>query len=304
MKDLGIFIYIGNIEKSLDLLKYLNKITINFSLFISFCTELVSEEDINKTKEEVLKIYPKAIFFYSENQGCDIGPLFLFLNYLRKKKLKFRWIMHLHTKTDDDWRQKMLNDLIPENYDIFWKNINVESKKYVGTNFKYSYDYVNFSYDIDHLEKLGLEMTTDWNKYKEIYKETKDYGIVERVHHALRKKEHLQYVPHIDKESVSVLFGDFKNILPGYIWNIMRQINYDKISRLFYFPGTFFMCRHKSLEEIFCNLDFKVLYSELEKGKLDDRYKMSRTHSWERVIPIAFQLKFGENCYVINEIES
>jgi hypothetical protein len=279
---LAVFIHVGNHSIVPELLTYTTNL--DCDVYMNFCNELVNPKDILKTKEFVLKQYPRAVFFESENRGCDIGPLFLFFDYLRKKDINYDYVVHLHTKTDPNWRKTMLDKLFPINYE------KLSSEKIIGA-FTYCYDYLNFFYDLEHLQMLGLSLgNVDWNEYKQHYPDKQ--GFLQRVVHASKDKSRIRHVPLIDIETFLTLFGNMDETFPAQAWNTLQVMGYEKISRLHYFPGNFLIFEYQCIKEIFDGVDFIKIYDSLETGKPDDRICMSRTHSWERVIPIAFQIKY------------
>jgi hypothetical protein len=50
-------------------------------------------------------------------------------------------------------------------------------------------------------------------------------------------------------------------------------------------------------------MDLMKLYNSLEEGKPDDRVKPTIVHSWERIIPISFQLTYGNTASLVNKVE-
>jgi len=55
--------------------------------------------------ECILKIKIKSHFLVSENKGVDIGGFFNFLNIMKLKKIECDFLIKLHTKSKDIWRQ-------------------------------------------------------------------------------------------------------------------------------------------------------------------------------------------------------
>ena len=109
MNKIGIFIHIGNILLWDELCNYINKLKIMkyFYLLIS-CKDLISQIDIKDYKKIIKKEFSNCVFFENINKGCDIGPFFLFLDYLRNNNIKMDWLIKIHTKSDKKWRTNLL----------------------------------------------------------------------------------------------------------------------------------------------------------------------------------------------------
>ena len=76
----------------------------------------------------------------------------------------------------------------------------------------------------------------------------------------------------------------------GFVFTILKDAY-----RVFYYPGTFMLFKHKIFNEVFQTWDLIKMYNELEEGKPNDLEYQSRTHSLERIIPIGMQLYKNKN---------
>lgn len=75
-----------------------------FDLYITLCDEV---EDISK---DILKLFPTANIKKYKNKGQDIGPFLLTIKDIRHKD--YDYLIKLHTKRDDKWRNTLVNPLI------------------------------------------------------------------------------------------------------------------------------------------------------------------------------------------------
>jgi hypothetical protein len=280
--EFAVFLHMGNIKLWDSIKPYLKRVSIKFQLYVSFI------KDTPDNKEEIIKIYPETIFFWNENKGADIGPFFIFMNYLRENNIKHKWITKIHTKTDPNWRGHMYEYLFPLNFKKFYNELSLDKKMYGA--FTHSYDYMNIYYDIKNIELLGINLITSWDKFTERHTETKGMSVLEKAIYAIVEKKIDDTVPDIDVELYKHLFGEIvpetkliKNIDKyNAIYNLTKPL-----FKLNYYPGTCFIFSQSHFEDIFKNINYIDIFNSLEPGKLNDNLHQSNTHSWERIIPIA-----------------
>ena len=79
-----------------------------------------------------------------------IYPFFLFLDYLRNQNISYKWIMKLHTKTDEILRNQMLNHLLPTNFIQYYQYL-IKNNICIDGKSKYPYDYVNIYQDVSNI---------------------------------------------------------------------------------------------------------------------------------------------------------
>lgn len=298
-KTLAVFVHIGNCSIFNEIKKYLIRINnIKYDLYLNInCFD--KSESFNNNVEKSCKLsYPNCKIFRFENRGCDIGPFFLFLDYLRTQNISYKWIMKLHTKSDEILRNQMLNHLLPTNFVQYYQyliknNISIDGKS------KYPYDYVNIHKDINNIRMLKLHIKTSWGTYldncnEKHKKELSHLDALSRYYYIRKNNLSLDLIPEIDIDLYNHLFkGQVQNniITGNQKFDIIKQIiKYNTIkNNLWYYPGTMFICKYEVLQKAFQHLDYHQIFNTLEKGKLDDNTLQSNTHSWERILPIIFQ---------------
>lgn len=296
MKEIGIFLHIGNVilwDEINDYIKKIKNDLININLFINFCKDYVSDIDINEYKTIIKNEYPKTKFFNFKNKGCDIGPYFLFLDYLRNKNITYDWIIKLHTKSNDKWRDKLLQGLFVNNFNEHLDNLEKNNINVHGS-YSFPYDYFNIKFDIKNLELLNVNFIKNWKLYTEKFPETKNYTILEKINHAKKDiKNRVLYLPDIYLEFYDNLFGDYKKdhkVIDGRNkWFILQKLIIMK-KNIIYYPGTYLLIKHKIINKIFKNVNYLEIYKSLEENKLDDNLIQSNTHSWERILPLSIIL--------------
>jgi len=296
-KALAVFIHIGNSAIFNDIKKYLLRIKhIKYDLYLNincFQKNKSFNDDVEKCCQDM---YPESKIFRFENRGCDLGPFLLFLDYLRKENKSYKWIMKLHTKSDDILRKQMLEHLLPNNFIQYYQyliknNISIDGKH------KYQYDYVNIHKDIANIRLLNLKVRTTWKDYLnncsvELKDKLASLDPLSKYYYIRKHKLSQNLIPDIDIDLYNHLFKSQvqNNIIAGKEkFDILKLIIKNKNNNLWYYPGTMFICKHHILENAFQHLDYQSIHSSLEIGKLNDETKQSNTHSWERIIPIIYQ---------------
>jgi len=70
--------------------------------------ETISKEQIS----EIRKMYPEENFILSENYGFDIGSFFHILEIIKQRKEKYDYVVKIHTKTNNDKRDNLLQPIL------------------------------------------------------------------------------------------------------------------------------------------------------------------------------------------------
>jgi hypothetical protein len=106
--------HVGNIDTGILILYKMNKIDYikNSGLIININCDLENKTTIinyvkNNFKNNIIVSIP--------NLGQDISPSLILYNILRKKNIKFDYILKLHTKTNTYWLNLLINGLISKN---------------------------------------------------------------------------------------------------------------------------------------------------------------------------------------------
>ncbi len=111
-----ILFQIGNIDVALYIFQKLYPIFTSFSKLTLFVTVLdtLSAKVIEELLKEIQSNYPAVdyIIHKHKNKGMDIGPFLLQFKYLIQHKLKYDLFLKIHTKTNVNWRNELLNPLI------------------------------------------------------------------------------------------------------------------------------------------------------------------------------------------------
>lgn len=104
----ALFLQVGNFQtfqKMEDYLVNFNQIDVN--IFIVIVKEEVNDKNISIIKE----LFPSCTIIKTLNKGMDVGLFLINLLYIRHKNLEYKYILKLHTKTDDRFRNNILTNL-------------------------------------------------------------------------------------------------------------------------------------------------------------------------------------------------
>ena len=153
--NIALLLQIGNWKTFLKMEKYLKNFNkINVNIYFILISEIAEPENI-----EYLKLkYKEIVIIITENKGMDIGLFLAGLHYININNHYHDFIIKLHTKTNDEFRDSVLNKLIGDQ-DIIINNIKKISKENIGmisgTNiYKYNEYKDAFNSNYYHLDNI------------------------------------------------------------------------------------------------------------------------------------------------------
>ena len=155
IEELGIFIQIGSFDtflKMKDHIFNLKNLNINVNVYFVIIKEEANKENINFLSS----LIPRSTIIETINKGMDIGLFLINLLYLRNNNISHKYILKLHTKTDDRFRNNILDKLCTNNELTKCINLlknNVDLGMINGT-FVYNYN-KNKSYFDNHIHYLN-----------------------------------------------------------------------------------------------------------------------------------------------------
>jgi hypothetical protein len=167
--DIAISIQIGNwnVFKLMEpYLENFNKINVNF-YFV-----LINIHAIPENIEYLKNKYKTSVILSAENRGMDIGLFFISLYYIKINKFNHDYIIKIHTKTNNNFRNECLNNIMGSENKII-NNIKKISKEDVGIisgNVIYKYNEYKdpFTCNYYHLEKLVKYLYNESIKYENL----------------------------------------------------------------------------------------------------------------------------------------
>lgn len=207
--DLAICIQIGNwdiFRKMESYIHNLNKININyyFTIIDEYCT--------NKNINYLITNYKNSVILKNKNKGMDIGLFFSSLHYIKINNINHNFLIKIHTKTDDNTRNKILNNLLSSHNKII-NNIKLLTNSKNGmiagnTIYEYHsnpYIFMNNIYHLNDISNYLYNENIDNNKLK--FVETTMFII---------KQECLRVFTISNIEYIYYLLNDFHSI--DYSW--------------------------------------------------------------------------------------
>ena len=181
--EFGVLIQIGKWETFSKMLHYIDIISnIECNYYIT-----IVEEEANKDNIDLIKSKLKnSVILIVKNKGMDIGPFLANLLYLKINNIKPKYILKIHTKTDDRFREHVLNHLIGSESIILNNILKLKSNDNLGMltgtlifntlnnnsffdNHIYYLDYLSKILLFENLERFKLEFaigTFFYSKYE------------------------------------------------------------------------------------------------------------------------------------------
>ena len=247
ISEIAVFIQIGNWDKFEKMEPFLQ----NFENIHCTFYFVMTIDNYNYYRLKYLqKKYINSVIIYSINKGMDIGLFLINLHYTKTKNIKHKYIFKIHTKTDDNFRNITLNNLMGNENKIY-ENLERLKKKnigMVGVNNKLNYNdnnhfyiknmfyinkYVNFLYtndpEVDKLEFIEGTMFV----FKEQIFDILNFYNIEYIY------DHLNDEKSFDRNWYSVYYNlDVNNIellYKHYCTNIKNKfsnnLNYQTVEK-------------------------------------------------------------------------
>ena len=142
-------IHIHDISKINDYIKYIYIIINEFTVIITFNDGILSDEYLNNN----------IMFIKIKNKGYDIGPKISVLEYLYNNSIDYKYILFLHSKTDEIMRKKYFTTFAKNNnriklikyllmnnnlLGIFLNEMHINERKCFQNNNKYYNEILEF----------------------------------------------------------------------------------------------------------------------------------------------------------------
>ena len=125
---IGLCIQIGNWNVFLEMEIFIDNLKkIEYNIYF-----VIVEDQFNFENFEYLKNkYTNCVILVTSNRGMDIGLFLINLHFLRLNNINHDYLIKLHTKTDNNFRNRSIYNLIGS-YDIIINNLKLLSKKNIG----------------------------------------------------------------------------------------------------------------------------------------------------------------------------
>ncbi len=206
-------------------------------------------------------------------------------------------LFYAHSKSDIEWRQGMLFALTryanPVIQALTKDRSEIRSQKVgmVGA-YCYPFDYFNLRPFLELMAHLEVPLNTSWDRYYKRYPFAKFLSWEHRLAHA-REINQPTLRPEVDLEYAKCTFGDYTNERqPMNAGLLPKMISDGVLGPLPYFPGNFFWVSMHVVRELRQKIDFNKEFELLTLNLKSDRELQSRSHAWERALPV-FAAKNG-----------
>lgn len=305
---IGIILHIGNYE----MIEYYEKILLNLAQFLRFemfitiskkesgLPELIDNLNslnikLKKNKSSINQI------FNVDNKGYDIYPFIKVIEHFIENKLEFDICLKLHTKTNNEWRNKLVLPLIDKYLvKLILKNIKQNNKiGIIGSPF---YHY--------RLDRANSEFVIPLSKKYFNYDFTKYYDKIVKSNYTLD----VNFYKYYEQDLNSLLTNDFfyydseekTTFITNHYYNsgineYYRVYNKNLIESIrtkssYFIAGTIFWFQPKVLIDEFKKIKLNdKFYSMFPFGYLSDAKTPQIPHSWERI----FSLLYAKNNYKV-----
>jgi hypothetical protein len=153
----NILIQVGNYDTLKKMSSYIKNFNdINVNIYYTIIEDQCSDNNINYIKN----LTPRCTILKTKNKGMDIGLFIINLLYFRDNNINPKYILKLHTKTDDDFRNNVLRKLCNNKEQIINNLVSFKNNKKIGmikgtSLFKYNKNKNDFINHIDYLYYLN-----------------------------------------------------------------------------------------------------------------------------------------------------
>ena len=283
---LSILLQISNYDVYIKIKNLINFDHYNL-IMIHINTELINDKQINIIKKD----FKQAKFTFGKNIGMDIYPFFCQIKYIIDNNINTDYILKIHTKSNDEWRNDLILPLINhKEITSLIQNNNIgmiASKKYTKL-----LDHYNTPIILHFLKNWNIENKyideIDWDKkYNNLY----DLNFLDTKFYITYPYNKIMYDNNLleDKDKLNS-YAIFHWLNIGYkVFRLIHNPNLitKKINTHYTFcAGTIFWIDAKIIIDFFKkNIDFKFWENKFEKGYIKNELP-TYTHSWERLFAI------------------
>lgn len=273
----------------------------HFDLFINQVEGLSSREILNEQTEALAEAFPNAQFTRTENRGMEVGGMMRLFSRIQGRS--YQAILFAHSKSNKDWRKKMLHMFSEQAGKILLQlgTTRYSPNSEVGMigGYIHPYDYYSITPFLQLADQLELDINTSWNGFIRQHPDSAKMPVTERARWA-SENQILAGRPEVDVEYARAVFGKLGTKTEHMSEEfVTRFVNDSVYGPLPYFPGNFFWLNGKVLDLLAQKINFKDEYQRLPAGDLPDRKVQSHVYAWERILPV-FAVKNGFRALALN----
>ncbi len=272
MKNLVLF-QVGDVGIACSILDYIKNYLKNYNLFFIFSVlNTIPQDQINQLTDLLKKHSIDYKLFFHPNKGMDIGPYLLQLSYVFSDchDESYDEIFKIHTKTNSQWRNEMLDELFSPSINPKWllplDNLNIEHINLICDQFNIPNIYYDEVKSIDYTTINKFDIST--NFYCEYYKiKLNDCSNLNKLLGYDYNLEHLYSHLILNKG------------IPNSSYILKRR----RINNIKFYAGSIFRIKFKKIYDLFSNVNLVELYNNLETGYSTNE-ESTYVHAMERII--------------------
>lgn len=300
--SIAVLLHLSSTRNWSDFDTALKRLEQPFDLYINLVQGLNSSDELDRQSRLIHRCYPHACIVQSSNRGMDVGGMFHLFELALTSP--YQAIFYAHSKTDDVWRRNLLAALTQNSARLVELLVNDKptQAKPIGMIGAYSYpfDYFNLGPYLCILERLGVEVSSNWSRYFLRYPTMRSVPIEQRIAHALECRS-TALRPELDIEYARAILGDPDIDKQAMNARLLRRFIADKVvAALPYFPGNFFWISMPLIRRLRALIDFEHERALLPLGLSSDLDLQSRAHAWERALPVFV----AKNGYRLHSLQS
>ena len=298
MVKIGILFQIANFSVWEKMKNIIDNFESDIILMIHFNKDLICDELQNKIisfykNKDITPIITKYV-----NKGMDICGFFHQIEYIINNKINIDFILKIHTKSNDEWRNHLINPICASKENVkkcIDLLINDDNVGCIACNRWYRLmDHFNTPKILEELKKFNMENKfideINWHeKFENLY--DLDYFdpefYLEYEYNSIYRDPNMEN----DKEKLKS-YALFHWLQIGYKqFRLVHNKNLiiKKNKHIKFCAGSIFWIRADIILSFFKdNIKFSNYYSEFEKGYFKND-KPTLTHTWERFFSIIIQ---------------
>jgi hypothetical protein len=162
--EISVIVHLYHVDTWIDIREKLKNIPYEYTLIVSLVKKHYTEQDIKKIKQ----FHPKVKIVIFENKGLDILPFLKCLQYVprtTKYLLKIHSKKSPHMKEGDDWRNNLLENVLPSSnkIDLILHNLEYTDIGMIGGS---SIGYYGRNLHSSEMPEPGLDLIYSYTKEK------------------------------------------------------------------------------------------------------------------------------------------
>lgn len=297
MKKIGILFQIANYSVWNKMKNIIDNFNNEIILMTHFNMDIITQNE----KKNIISFYKKkninCIVTTFINKGMDICGFFHQIEYIIKNEIYIDYILKLHTKSNDIWRDHLINPICgtEQNVNKCINLLNDSDNGCISCKKWYTLmDHFNTPIILNELKKFNIKNTfideIDWHeKYENLY--DLDYFDPEFYLSYPYNKIYSNddFEGDNEKRKSYAIFHWLQIGYKQYRLVHNKKLIIKKNNHISFCAGTIFWIKADILISFFKKyIDFSYYYDNFENGYFQNN-KPTLTHSWERIFSIIIE---------------